>query len=242
MGAPRPAPSTTATVQDETPEDLQAQQEYFRALLRQAAPAPGQQQQEQQQLGQLGQRSRPATEGGGDEEDPAVKLLHSLIGGNMPTGDQGGTGPTEGPSQADLLSALGVPPILANMAGAATRTPTETEKKEATRWKAVHVIFAVVVGVYVLVLISGSVATFGSPPPPPATARNPFLVFTTGEVVLSGARMAMKSSSRPQGGDNNQNAGGLGRASQCIEVVRDVVRDGSLVVFVLGLGVIGGIV
>lgn len=232
--APRPAPSTTATVQDESPEDLQAQQENFRALLRQAAPAQGQQQeqQRQQQLGQLGPfGQRPGAQGGDDEEDPAVKLLHSLIGGNMPTGDQGGNGTTEGPSQADLLAALGVPPFLTSMAGAATRTRTETEKKEAARWKIIHVLFAVVMGVYVLVLIGRSVATFGSPPPPPATARNPFLVFTTGEMVLSGARMAMKPS-----------AGGLGRVSQCVEVVGDVVRDGSLVVFVLGLGVMGGIV
>lgn len=233
MAAPQPVsttsttpasttPSTTPTVQDESPEDLQdllSQDENFRALLRQVAPAQGQQQQGPQ-----------------EEEDPAVKLLHSLIGGNLPEGGSGGSGGSGdngggsggsgGATQADLLSALGVPPILADMAGAATRTPTAEEKKEAALWKTVHVVFAVLVGVYVLGLIGQGIATYGNPPPPPATARNPFLVFTTGELVLSSVRMAVQ---RGQ-------SGLLGRVSQCMAVVGDIVRDGSLVVFVLGIG------
>ncbi|BCR83436.1 uncharacterized protein ACHE_10838A [Aspergillus chevalieri] len=214
--APRPAPTVTpaTVIQDQqSPDDLQAQQEYFRALLRQAAPAQGQQQQLQEQ--------------GIEDEDPAVKLLHSILAGNVPGSEQGGAGAggAEGPSQADLLSALGLPPFLSSLVGAATQTKSETEKQETWVWKMVHVAFALVMAVYVLVVIGTSVATYGSSPPPPATARNPFVVFTTGEMVLSGARMALKS----RRGAN----GGIG---VWVEMMRDAVRDGALMVFVLGMG------
>ena len=226
-----PPPPPAATVQDESPgdlQDLQAQEQQFRALLRQAVPAQGQQQQ-------------PPTQGlagGGppDDEDPAVKLLHSLIGGNLPdngsagdNGNGGGGGSGAGATQADLLSALGVPPILAEMAGAATRTPTAQETKEATWWKTVHVVFAVLMGVYVLGLIGRGIATYGNPPPPPATARNPFLLFTTGELVLSSARLLLSQRA-------GSRSGLLGRVSQCTTVLGEIVRDGSLVMFVLGIG------
>ncbi|ODM23267.1 hypothetical protein SI65_00856 [Aspergillus cristatus] len=212
--APRPAPAVTPAmdIQDQqSPDDLQAQQEYFRALLRQAAPAQGQQQQLQEQ--------------GTEDEDPAVKLLHSILAGNVPGSEQGGAGGAEGPSQADLLSALGLPPFLSSLVGAATQTKSESEKQETWVWKMVHVVFALVMAVYVLVVIGMSVATYGSSPPPPATARNPFVVFTTGEMVLSGARMALKS----RRGAN----GGIG---VWVEMARDAVRDGALMVFVLGMG------
>ena len=226
-----PPPPPAATVQDESPEDLQdlqAQEQQFRALLRQAVPAQGQQQQPPTQ----------ALAGGGppDDEDPAVKLLHSLIGGNLPdngsagdNGNGGGGGSGAGATQADLLSALGVPPILAEMAGAATRTPTAQETKEAAWWKTVHVVFAVLMGVYVLGLIGRGIATYGNPPPPPATARNPFLLFTTGELVLSSARLLLSQRA-------GSRSGLLGRVSQCTTVLGEIVRDGSLVMFVLGIG------
>lgn len=181
-------------------------------LLRQAAPAQGQQQQLQQ---------------GTEEEDPAVKLLHSILAGNVPGAEQGGAGDAGGPSQADLLSALGLPPFLSSLVGAATQSKSEAEKQQTRVWKMVHVVFALVMAVYVLVVIGTSIATYGGSPPPPATVRNPFVVFTTGEMVLSGARMALKSR---QGGD-----GGVG-VGVWVEMVRDAVRDGALVVFALGMG------
>lgn len=201
-------------IQDQqSPDDLQSQQEYFRALLRQAAPAQGQQQ--------------PLQQPGTEDEDPAVKLLHSILAGNVPGSEQGGAGAegAEGPSQADLLSALGLPPFLSSLVGAATQTKSEADKQETWAWKMIHVVFALVMAVYVLVVIGTSVATYGNSPPPPATARNPFVVFTTGEMVLSGARMALKSR---QGAN-----GGIG---VWVEMARDAVRDGALMVFVLGMG------
>lgn len=192
----------------------------MRALLRQ--PVPSEQQQQQQQL----QQSGP------EEEDPAVKLLHSILAGgrvdgSMPGGGGGDQqGGAAGPSQADLLSALGLPPILSSMVGAAAQPKSEADKKETQRWKTVHVVFAIVTAVYLLIVIGASTATYGGSPPPPATVQNPFLVFTTGELVLSSARMAMKS----------RDGGGLVRLGVWAEMVRDAVRDGSLVVFVLGMG------
>ena len=187
----------------------------MRALLRQ--PAPSEQQQQLQQPGP-------------EEEDPAVKLLHSILAGggvdgSMPGAAAGGD-QQGGPSQADLLSALGLPPILSSLVGAATQPKSETDKKETQVWKTVHVVFAIVTAVYLLIVIGASTATYGGSPPPPATVQNPFLVFTTGELVLSSARLALKS----------RDGGGLVRPGVWAEMVRDAVRDGSLVVFVLGMG------
>jgi hypothetical protein len=124
-------------------------------------------------------------------------------------------------SPADIASALGVPPYLANMLGG-KQPPTEQEQKRQQVFKALHVLFAVVVSVYLLFVIGTSVATFGFPPPKPATAQNPWTVFVTGELLLSGGRVLLAGKQ-----------GGLGMA---VQLVRDVIRDGSLVLFVLGMG------
>jgi len=196
----------------QSPESFQAQQEAFRALLRQAVP-------EQEQ----GQQPDDMA------EDPTMKLLQSLMG-SMP-GDQnapvpGGPGdapeqPPSGFSPADIAGALGVPPFLANMLGGGQQ-PTEAEQKAVRIWKTLHVLFALGVAFYLLYIISMSVAMFGSAPPKPATAQNPFLIFVTGEMLLAGGRVLL-------GGKQ----GGLGMV---FSLFRDFVRDGSLVVFALGLG------
>ncbi|KAJ5606036.1 hypothetical protein N7510_008817 [Penicillium lagena] len=208
----RPSPSPQPDMQ--SAESLRAQQEAFRALLRQSAPEPGQ---DQQQPGDM-------------PEDPTIKLLNSLLGA-MP-GDPNAAPPPGAPPQppgqqppglspADIASALGVPPYLANMLGG-KQPPTEQEQKRQRVLKTLHVLFAVVVSVYLLFVIGKSVATFGFPPPKPATAQNPWTVFVTGELVLSGGRVLLAGKQ-----------GGLGMA---VQLVRDVIRDGSLVLFVLGMG------
>lgn len=159
-----------------------------------------------------------------------MKLLHSILAGNMPGDEGGGAGGSgAGATQADLLSALGLPPALSSLVSAATRTKSEAEKKETQRWKAVHVVFALVMGVCFLMVIGTSIATYGNAPPPPATAQNPFVLFMTGEMALSGARMVVKR----RAGDTTATSGGPG---VWLEMVRDAVRDGSLVVFALGMG------
>ncbi|KAJ5905622.1 uncharacterized protein N7473_002538 [Penicillium subrubescens] len=215
--SPSPVPQTrpAPAPQPEMPsaESLQAQQEAFRAMLRQVAPEQGQQ--------------------SNDVEDPTLKLLENLLGampgdGNAPPpaapGTPGAMPGQSGPglSPAAIASALGVPPFLANMLGGASQPPTEKEQKTVRMWEAFHGLFAVGVAIYLLFIIGTSVATFGSPPPKPATAQNPFLIFVTGEMVLTGGRVLF-------GGKQ----AGLGMV---VQLLRDIVRDGSLVIFALGLG------
>ncbi|GLA95885.1 hypothetical protein AtubIFM57143_002906 [Aspergillus tubingensis] len=205
--------------QELDPETLQAQQELFRALLRQSGQ-PG-----ESPSGSPGpQAGAGAGAGGmgglgGEADDPTLKLLSSLMAGDTSALGEGSL--PGGQSPADLLTGLGVPPFVASMLGEATRKKSDEEKREILVWKVLHVVFSMLIGVYLLVLIGSSVATFGSQPPPPATARNPFLFFTTGEVVLTGARVMMK-----RGG------GGLGL---WVQLVRDIARDGSIVLFLFGM-------
>lgn len=207
----RPAPN----VEGQSPETVQAQQEYIRALLRQSAPAQPQQ---------------------GQDEDPTAKLLSSLLGG-APPGDQnaastatgggggvGGGGGALGLSPADIAISLGVPPFVANMLRG-SQPQTDAEKKEIRTWKVLHVVFSITVAVYLFLLIGTSVSTYGGQPPPPATAQNPFVVFVTGELALSGARILLRS----RGGRE----AGLGL---WVQTVREVIRDGSVVLFLLGMG------
>ncbi|KAE8133425.1 hypothetical protein BDV38DRAFT_258457 [Aspergillus pseudotamarii] len=210
---PAPAPASapaqpTSNPEPQSPENLQAQQELFRALLRQGGPS--------------------SSEQGPQEEDPTMQMLNTLMAGmngqdQAPGGAPGGA--AGGPSSAELVSALGLPPFVADLLGAATHKPTDEEKKEVRTWKALHVLFAVAVGIYLLMLIGTSVSTYGSQPPPPATAQNPFLYFTTGEVVLTGARLMSKG--------RTGTAAGI---MLWLQLFQDIVRDGSLVVFLLGMG------
>ncbi|KAL4891910.1 hypothetical protein BDV59DRAFT_181236 [Aspergillus ambiguus] len=216
--SPSPLAHQTATADHPPPPaDLQAQQELLRSLLRQPAPSPGQ------------QPSPP--DGDGDGDDPMMKLLGSLMAG-MPGGNEaGGPGaggsaaPAPGMSPGDLAASLGVPPFVASMLGMATQPKSEAEQRAARTWKVLHVLFSIAIGGYLLFVVGSSIATFGSSPPPPATARNPFLFFTTGELLLTGARVMIKSRN-----------GGLAGPGLYVQLVRDVVRDGSVVVFLLGMG------
>lgn len=162
-------------------------------------------------------------------EDPTLKLLNSLMDAVPLKGDPnaapapgGGAGDMPGLSPAGIASALGMPPWIASLVGGATQSPTEEEQKQLRVWKALHVIFALGVAFYLLFVIVTSVATFGSSPPKPATAQNPFMVFVTGELLLTGGRVLLAGNGR-----------GVGMA---VQLFRDVVRDGSLVLFMLGMG------
>ncbi|KAJ5156629.1 hypothetical protein N7492_009432 [Penicillium capsulatum] len=209
---PQNRPPPAAQPDPQAAQDIQAQQEAFRAMLRQVAPDQGQDQ--------------PANE----VEDPTMKMLASLMGslpgdpsGAPPSGPGAGGPPGEGMaglSPATIASALGLPPFLANMVGSAMQAPNEAEQKKLRTWKILHVLFAVSVAVYLLFVITTSVATFGSPPPKPATAQNPFAIFVTGELLLTGARVLL---------------GGKQGVAMVFKLAKDVVRDASLVLFALGL-------
>lgn len=162
-----------------------------------------------------------------------MKLLSSLLGG-MP-GEPNASAPgtpgaadgmpdqgSPGFSPADLAGALGLPPFLANMLGGPSQPATEAEQKTIRVWKTLHFLFALGIAIYLSFIIGTSVALFGSPPPKPATVQNPFLIFVTGEMLLTGGRVLL-----------GEKQGGLGMA---IQLARDIVRDGSLVIFALGMG------
>ncbi|KAL4798669.1 hypothetical protein BDV19DRAFT_356729 [Aspergillus venezuelensis] len=200
----RPPPPT---VEDQDPNALREQQDMLRALLRQPAPSP------------------PATN---EEEDPTLKLLNSLMGG-MPGAVQGanaGAGPGAAPDFSGglppgLASSLGLPPWMSSVLGG--QQQSEEQKRAVFLFKALHIIFSVVLAIYLVFLTATSVSTYGKQPPPPATARNPFLFFTTGELVLCATRVITKS-------------GGPAGPFLYIQLLKDFIRDGSIVLFLFGMG------
>ncbi|KAK2768436.1 hypothetical protein FQN54_000291 [Arachnomyces sp. PD_36] len=213
----RPIPSPS--VQD---DNIQSQEEYLRALLRSQQPPPNQSPQ-----------SAP--------EDPTAKLLSTLLGSGgmpMPPEAAGGLPPGAAPPPGganqnplgDLSSATGLPPFLTDMLmGQSSAPKTAAELRNERILKVLHVVFSLVVGVYLLSLIQSSVQAYGSSPPPPATAQNPFTVFVMGEAMLLGLDSVL-------GGKKTGGRGMLGRAMGAVQVLRGLVRDGGIAVFVIGVG------
>ncbi|QGA17647.1 hypothetical protein EYB26_005322 [Talaromyces marneffei] len=206
--SPQPTIPPAGTAPEADPETIRAQQEYLRALLRANPP----EQQAQQQI----------------DQDPMMKVLSSMLGG-MPGAEN--TAPGAGmapPNQGnlgtnDLTSALGIPPLLSNMifgGGASQQTPEEKNRDKIL--KLLHTLFALFVGVYLVTLLSSAVTTYGANPPPPATAQNPFVIFMTVELLLIGARMVL--------GKTQQ-----GTLATGLQIFRTLVRDGSIVIFALGV-------
>ncbi|KAL4936920.1 hypothetical protein BDV06DRAFT_204016 [Aspergillus oleicola] len=199
----RPPPPS---VEDQDPNALREQQDMLRALLRQPAPSP---------------------QDTNEEEDPTLKLLNSLMGG-MPGAVQGanaGAGPGAGADSSGglppgLASSLGLPPWMSSVLGG--QQQSEEQKKAILVFKALHIVFSVFLAIYLVFLTASSVSTYGKQPPPPATARNPFLFFTTGELVLGATRVLTKS-------------GGPGPFLY-IQLLKDFIRDGSIVLFLFGMG------
>ncbi|OJD16404.1 hypothetical protein AJ78_03434 [Emergomyces pasteurianus Ep9510] len=191
-------------VEDQTLENLKAQEEYLRAFLRSQRP--------------LDQQA--------PEENPAA-LLSSLLAGGPASNDTsfpGGEGPAF--NLADIASGFGVPPFLANFFLGGNSKPTSpAEQRIAWIWKLVHVVFSVAIGIYLLSMFWSSLSTYGPNPPPPATAQNPFILFLTGEVVLSGTRVLTRARD-----------GQLGNARAWIQLLGELVRDGRIAVFILGTG------
>lgn len=127
-------------------------------------------------------------------------------------------------SPSDLTSALGIPGPLASFFSRQTKPETPGEQRRNSIFKIVHLVFALVMGWYLLSSISGAVVTYGPDPPPPSTAQSPFVVFMTVEVVLAGIRVGGRVMD------------GQGRdAKMWLKVLGDVARDGKIVVFLLGM-------
>lgn len=207
--SPSPAPQNRGpqSQQDqESIEAIQAQQEAFRALLRQAVPEGGQDPQ------------------AGNAEDPTAKFLSSLLDGvpgdpNVPPGAPGAEPPVPPSKVASIASMLGLPPFVANMIGRVLSEP-EQNPKTVRLWKIFHTVFALGLAIYVVFLVGSSVSLFGFPPPKPATAQNPFVIFLTGELLLISSRILL---------------GGPVGLRTALNLFRGAIGDGMIVMFVLGL-------
>ena len=185
------------------PALLQAQQEYIRGLLRAQDPQPGQPGQERL------------------AEDPMAKMLNSLLGGA-----DGADPATPGGlpfSPEEISKATGLPPFLTNMFfGQENATPTPAQEQTARMWTLVHVLFSLLAGIYVVHTLTSSTSLFGVDPPPPATIRNPFLVFIMGELLVQSTQMFLVDRAGPKG------------MWAWWQILKDVARDGSIVVFMMG--------
>jgi hypothetical protein len=153
------------------------------------------------------------------EQYPTTKLLSSVLGINPPDGT------TSADPSADISSATGLPPFLTNLFLGKSQAEYPKDQQRGRIWNLLHVIIAFAVGIYFLTLIRSSVLTYGSDPPPPATAQNPFVVFMTAEFLLSGTRVLATA-----------RAGQLGSMRSWIRLLGDIVRDGKIAIFVLGVG------
>lgn len=159
-----------------------------------------------------------------------MKMLQAMMGGmngtsdpNVP-GGAGTAGPFPGFSPDDISKATGLPSFLTNMVLGGQKTPPGEAELQATRlWKIVHVIFAIIAGLYLVFTITRATATFGESPPRPATFQNPFVVFVTGELLVQGTRVATSGYSGKSG---------LGL---WIQILREFFGDGAIAVFMLGI-------
>lgn len=182
-----------------------AQEEFLRSMLRAQEP---------QQQGQAEEQKMP--------EDPMMKLISSLTGGENNT-DPNNPGGLPFSSE-DIQAATGMPSWATSllMGGKGKTPPTASERKTAMIWNVIGIAFSILAGIYLLFMLGNATAKFGQDPPPPATAKNPFLIFVFGELLIHGSRILMK--------DPASTKGGYG----WLRISKDVARDGSIVLFMLG--------
>jgi len=156
-----------------------------------------------------------------------LKMLQAMMGGMDGGSDPsapGGFGGIPGLSPDDIAKATGLPSFLTNMVMGNQKSPPTPAEIQATRiWKILHVVFAILAGLYTVLTINTSTYTFGENPPAPATFQNPFVVFLTGEILLQSARILS------QGGSGKS---GLGL---WIQMGKELFGDGMIMVFGLGL-------
>jgi GET complex subunit GET2 len=211
-----PSPPTTDSG-ERLPEDQLVQQESLRAFLRQYVPETKEEEQEARQ-------QEP-------DLDPTMRVINAMLSGLAPVGESAGSGTEAEPqrpkelSPSGLLTSLGLPLFLSKLLLRTGKPLTAEEKRRVWMWKLLHVLFAFVLGIYMVLLLGSSVLTYGSHPPPPPTMQNPFIMFLTGELLLAGTRLLMKG-----------HEGELNKPSTWLSLLQDLVRDGSTAVFVLGIG------
>jgi GET complex subunit GET2 len=186
------------------------QEEYLKALLR--GPS---------QSGAQGQaQDQPPLP---EQDDPMIKMLGSLMGGMSGAGDPNAPGGLPF-NPEDLSKATGMPSFLTNMLmGNPKAPPAPAEIKSMRTWRVLHVVFALLSGLYYLFAIGSAEHTFGANPPAPATFQNPFLVFLVGEILLQSTRILTAGASGKRG------------PRLWYQMVKDFAGDGAVIVFLLGV-------
>ena len=156
------------------------------------------------------------------EEDPMIKMLQSIMGGGG--GDPSDPNAPEMPSFSpdDISKATGIPSFVTSMF-LGKPPETEEQKKQAARWKIIHALFSILIGLYTVWSVRTSIASFGAKPPAPATFQNPFILFVMGELLVEGGRLTMKGIGSPKG------------IGAWYQLAKDIGRDGGVVIFFLGI-------
>lgn len=209
--SPSPAPPSQTPPnmsQFSDPSQIKAQEEFLRSMLRAQDPQAGEGADQQQQ---------PPM-----PEDPMMKLLSSFVGGE---GKMDANNPAGLPfSPDDIQKATGMPSWATGllMGGKGKVPASEEERKSANRWKIVHIVISALIGVYLLFVLGDATTRFGKDPPPPATVKNPFLIFVLSELLMHGSRTLMKDAASTR------------RGNGWYEIIKGVGRDGSIVLFMLG--------
>lgn len=150
-------------------------------------------------------------------------MMANLGGDGSDPNSSGGPGLGAGLSAGDLSKATGLPSFVTDRLFGGQKAPPSKAELQATRlWKVVQVVFAVLAGLYLVWSIHKSTHAFGENPPAPATFQNPFLMFATGELLLQTTKVASK-------GHSGRSGTGL-----WIQIIRDVLGDGAILVFLMG--------
>jgi GET complex subunit GET2 len=176
---------------------------------------------QQEYIRSLLRAQEPQPEQEQQAEDPMMKMLNSLLGGTDASDPNNPGGLPFSPD--DISKATGLPPFLTNMLmGQGKAPPTVAEEQIARIWTLIHVVFSLLAGIYVVYVLSSSTKLFGSSPPAPPTLKNPFLVFITGELLVHGTQMFLVDRAASKG------------MWAWWQILRDIARDGSIVVFMMG--------
>ena len=156
------------------------------------------------------------------QDDPMMKLLQSIIGGAN-EGDP--NNPAGFPvSPEDISKATGLPPFVTNMLLGQQKAPlAPAQEQRAMIWRIVQAVLSISIGIHLIRTITVVTTMFGANPPAPPTILNPFSVFVFGELFTHGIKSLAPGGTTPPKG-----------FSAWWQVLKDVARDGSVVIFMLG--------
>lgn len=152
-----------------------------------------------------------------------MKMLGSMMGAMGGDADPNAL-PGMNFSPDDLAKATGMPSFVTSMLMGGNKVPPTPEEERTTRlWRILHVIFALLAGIYLVLSINKATQIFGEKPPSPATFQNPFTLFVIGEIVLQSARIVLAGTSGKRG------------PGLWWQMAKEFAGDGALSVFLLGV-------